>query len=88
MSKNTVYVDELNKYNGQPEGGGVVSPKNGTTIYFTVTSASDPMSVYNTDDKLVLNRVQNYTYKQISQTCCCYLIFLNFYSYQCLSICN
>ena len=33
-----------------PEGVGVMTPKNGTTIDLAVTTVSDLMSVYNTDD--------------------------------------
>ena len=41
---------------GQPEGGGVVTPQNGTTIYLTATTASYSMSVDNTDDESFLTR--------------------------------
>ena len=41
---------ESQKYKGHPEGGGFMSPKIGTTIFLTVTTASDPIPVDNTDD--------------------------------------
>ena len=43
--------DESQKYQLQSEGGGVLTPENGTTIDLTVTASSVPMSVDNTDDK-------------------------------------
>ena len=42
--------NKYQEYQGQPEGGGVVKTKNGSTIYLTTTTASAPMSVDNTDD--------------------------------------
>ena len=49
-----MYVDEYQEYQGQPEEGGIISPKNGSTIDLTVTSASDIISVDNTNDELVI----------------------------------
>ena len=56
MSENAVYVAESQEDQGQSEEGGFISPKNGSTIDLTVTSASDPMSLYNTDDELFILR--------------------------------
>ena len=44
-----------------------MSPKNGTTIDLTVTSASDPMSVDKTDDELVSTRAPIETAKPSSR---------------------
>ena len=44
-----------------------MSPKNGITIDLTVTSASDPMSVDNTDDDLVLTKAPIDTTKPYSK---------------------
>ena len=44
-----------------------MSPKNGTAIDLTVTSSSDPMSVDNIDDELVLTREPIETSKLSSQ---------------------
>ena len=52
----TVYGDESQEYHGQHETFCVMYPQNGTTIDITVTSASDTMSVDNTEDVLVSTR--------------------------------
>ena len=44
-----------------------MSPKNGTNIIFSVTSASYPMLVGNTNDELVLTRSPIETTKSSSQ---------------------
>ena len=40
----------------QPKGGGIMTPKNVTTIYLTVTTASDLVSVDNRNIESVLTR--------------------------------
>ena len=67
MSENEVSVDESQEDKGKPEGGGVVSTQNGITIDLTLTSASDPMSVGNNYDELVLTRAPIDTPKTHSQ---------------------
>ena len=47
---------ESQEVQGQNEVFFVMSPKNGNTIYLTVTSLYDPVSVDNTDDELVSTR--------------------------------
>ena len=44
-----------------------MSPKNGTTVDLTITSAYDPMSLVSTDDKFVSTRTPICTYKPYSQ---------------------
>ena len=64
----TYFIEDKSKeYQEQPEGGGVVSPKNGTTIDINVTTVSDPMSVDNTNDIYVLTRALFDTPKPCSQ---------------------
>ena len=46
--------DESQEYQGKPEVGGVITPKNVTNIYLTVTTSYDPMLVDNNDDEYVL----------------------------------
>ena len=59
---------ESQEYQGQPEGGFFMSPKNSTTVDFTVTSAYDPLSVDSTDYDLILTREPTETPKPFSQS--------------------
>ena len=52
--KNAVCADWSQEEKGQNEEVNFISPKTFTTIDLTVTSSSDPISVDNTDDELVL----------------------------------
>ena len=56
MRKSSVPVDVSQEDQGQHEEVIFMSPKKVTIIDLTVTSASNPMSVDNTDDELVVTR--------------------------------
>ena len=62
----TVYGDESQEYHGQHETFCVMYPQNGTTIDITVATASDPMSVDNTDNESVLTISPNDNTKPLS----------------------
>ena len=63
----SVSVDESYEEQGKNEEGGFISSKTFTTIYLTVTSSYDPMSVDNTDDNLFVIRSPIETDKLSSQ---------------------
>ena len=60
--------DKSQEDHGQAEGGGVMTPKSGTTINLTVTAASVPMSVDTKVDESILTRAPVDTPKPSSQT--------------------
>ena len=64
-------VDESHKDQGQPKGGGAMSPQKGNTIDLTITSAYDPISVDNTDDKLIITRAPIETDKLYYKSAAC-----------------
>ena len=59
--------DKSQEDHGQAEGGGVMTPKSGTTINLTVTAASVPMSVDTKVDESILTRAPVDTNKTSSQ---------------------